>query len=166
VKGEKWAKRLDFNLSDRWTSPHLAYNTRERRGCVRVPPYGDEHSMASWISHEAGHMECYDENPPCRLRSKIEKVIRSDRMPSIIQAIVRKLLYLIFWRSRMREELCAHKTEIRLLQKIGMPLEAVHRGDEEADKLIPVVPWSGFIERLFKNRMQKAQDALTAAANS
>jgi hypothetical protein len=161
VANEPWAGRITIEIDDEWLCPHLAYADVSRRGRVRMPPHDDPLVLAGWIAHEVGHFEDFQYRRPSRTMGRIEQVIRSERVHPIIQAVVRKLYYLIFWRERMRREIYAHRAEIRFLKKAEFSLDATIRSDEASDKIAPPMPYSGFVEKLFSTRMIRAQEAIT-----
>ncbi len=164
VIGEPWADRIELEVNERWLCPHMAYAPDSGQGLVRMPPHEDPLVVAGWIAHEIGHFEDFQQRRPSSIMAGIEQIIRSRRVPPLIQGLVRKIYYLLFWRERMRREIYAHGAEIRFLRKIGFSLEATTRSDEASDLLTPPMPYYGRLERLFLSRMQKAQDAMTRAA--
>jgi len=164
VRGEPWVNLITLDVDERWIIPGLDYNSKPLRGRIHLPPNNDPFIVSSWIAHEGGHFSSFYRHPSLKAMAIFERIIRSRHLPIIMRALVRKIYYLVFWRQRMREEIEAHKEEIRLLNKIGCPLQAIRMSDEESDRLMPPMPYSGWIERIFRQRMQKIQDALTRQA--
>jgi hypothetical protein len=164
VRGEPWANSMTLDVDEKWISPHLKFVQDPLWGCVYLPPNDNPFIMSAWIAHESGHFPYLAKHPFPKVRAIFEDTIRSKRTPAILQALVRKIYYLVFWKQRMREEIEAHKEEIRLLDKIGCPLQAIRFADEVLDKIKRPMPYCGRVERIFGRRLQEAQDELTRQA--
>jgi len=158
IQGEDWANRVSLDINKCWLTPHLAYSSKSHVGCVRFPPHRDMLATAEWIAHECGHLEDFDHNSPNKLATNIERFIRSEKAPSFIISLVRKIYYLVFWKERMRKESSAHRTSFRLLKKVGVSIDAYQNSVIAYDELISPWSWYDFIERVFQNRVQKGKD--------
>ena len=162
--GEKWSGHLSLEVSRQILRPHLAFDPDDQTGRVRIPPHHDRLVVASWIAHESGHFEWFQENQSPAFLDWLEDKVRAISTPPWQQKLLRNFTYLWYWRLRLREELYAHSVELRLLKKAGVSLAAVQRGDLAIDELTPTTVHNGPIQRWFQHTMQKRQDSLTQEA--
>lgn len=162
--GEKWSGRLYLEVSRQILRPHLVFYPDDHTGRVRIPPHHDRLVVASWIAHESGHFEWFQENQSPAFLDWLEDKASVSSIPLWQQKFLRNFAYLWFWRLRLREELYAHSVELRLLKKAGVSLDAVQRGDLAIDELTPTTVRNGPIQRWYQRTMQRRQNSLTQEA--
>lgn len=165
IAGEPWANRISYESDDQCLSPHLAYSSKSRVGCIRFPPQNNLLKIAAVFAHEGGHLEEFDLNPPKRLAIIIESFICSEKYPPFIKVIVRMVYFLVFWRKKMKRELYAHQVAVRLLKKIGL-MQAIFYLNNDVEGAILKWPWYEVVVHCFNVRLKKAQDKITQTAQS
>lgn len=164
IEGERSADLISLEVNESFASPQLAYNRKTRHGLIRLPWHHDLRVMAEWIAHEYGHFEYYQLHPLKKFEVVINTYIRLERTPEFVASVVRKLYYLIYWPVRMKRELYAHQTSIRLIKKIGLSLDVFELSQKALSELVPPWPKYDFVENYFRHRMQLAQKKYVKAA--